>query len=129
MTVLAGPPRVRRALPGGRGAEERGQLARIPLDLWVALPGDTEARARYYRKVYWRGPGQCAFFIGALGSGGHGRLRAGTRQAVAGAGESPCPRMQPGNGGDPGFRRPICVRLWRMRHYRTYIRSSAKRSR
>jgi len=36
------------------------------------------------RQVYWRGPGQCAFFLGALGSGGHGRFRAGTRQAVAG---------------------------------------------
>jgi hypothetical protein len=84
MTVVAGPPRVRRAVPGGRGAGERGQLGRIPLDLWVALAGDTEARARYYRKVYWRGPGQCAFFLGALGSGGHGRFRAGTHQAVAG---------------------------------------------
>ena len=83
MTVLAGPPRVRRAVPGGRGAGERRQLGRIPLDLWVALAGDTEARARYYRKVYWRGPGRCAFFLGALGSGGHGRFRAGTRQAVA----------------------------------------------
>ena len=63
-------------MPGGRGAGERGQLGRIPLDLWVALAGDTEARARYYRKVYWRGPGQRAFFLGALGSGGHGRFRA-----------------------------------------------------
>jgi hypothetical protein len=83
MTVVAGPPRVRRAVSGGRGAGERGQLGRIPLDLWAALAGDTEARARYYRKVYWRGPGQCAFFLGALGSGGHGRFRAGTRRAVA----------------------------------------------
>ena len=41
------------------------------------------ARARYYRKVYWRGPGQCAFFLGALSSGGHGRFRAGTRRALA----------------------------------------------
>jgi hypothetical protein len=62
---------------------ERGQLGRIPLDLSVALAGDTEARARYDRKVYWPGPGQCAFFLGALGSGGHGRFRAGTRQAAA----------------------------------------------
>jgi hypothetical protein len=53
------------------------------VDLWQALAGDTEARARYYAKVYWRGPGQCAFFLGALSSGGHGRFRAGTRRAVA----------------------------------------------
>jgi hypothetical protein len=55
----------------------------MPADLWQALAGDTDARARYCRKVYWRGPGQCAFFLGALGSGGHGRFRAGTRRAVA----------------------------------------------
>jgi len=82
MTVLAGPARVRHA-SGGRRAGERDQLGRIPLDLWQALAGDTEARARYYSKVYWRGPGQCAFFLGALSSGGHGRFRAGTRRAVA----------------------------------------------
>ena len=83
MTVLAGPPRVSRAVPGGRRAGERGQLGRIPLDLWLAQAGDTETRARYYGKVYWRGLGQCAFFLGALGSGGRGRFRAGTRRAVA----------------------------------------------
>jgi hypothetical protein len=62
---------------------ERAQLGRIPLDLWAALAEDAEARTRYYNKVYWRGPGQCAFFLGALSSGGHGRFRAGTRRAVA----------------------------------------------
>ena len=83
MTVLAVPPQARHAAPGDRGVGERGQLGRIPCDLWAALAEDAEARARYYRKVYWRGPGQCAFFLGALGSGGHGRFRAGTRRAVA----------------------------------------------
>jgi hypothetical protein len=83
MTVLAGPPRVRRHASGGRRAGERDQLGRIPLDLWQALAADAEARARYYSKVYWRGPGQCAFFLGALSSGGHGRFRAGTRRAAA----------------------------------------------
>jgi hypothetical protein len=83
MTVLAGPPRVRRPAPGGRRTGEREQLGRIPVDLWHALAGDSEARARYYGKVYWRGPGQCAFYLGALSSGGHGRFRAGTRSAVA----------------------------------------------
>ena len=83
MTVLAGPPRVRRHVPGGRRAGERDQLGRIPLDLWQALAADAEARGRYYSKVYWRGPGQCAFFLGALSSGGHGRFGAGTRRAAA----------------------------------------------
>ena len=80
---MAGPRRVRQPARGGRWAAEREQLGRIPLDLWQALAGDAEARARYCGKVYWRGPGQCAFFLGALSSGGHGRFRAGTRQAVA----------------------------------------------
>jgi hypothetical protein len=83
MTVLAAAPRARRAAHGGRGAGERLQLGRIPVDLWAALAEDADARARYYRKVYWRGPGQCAFFLGALASGGHGRFRAGTRRAAA----------------------------------------------
>ena len=83
MTVLAGPSRVRRHASAVRRAAERDQLGRIPLDLWQALAADTDARARYYSKIYWRGPGQCAFFLGALSSGGHGRFRAGTRRAVA----------------------------------------------
>jgi hypothetical protein len=83
MTVLAVSPQVKRAARGGHAAREREQLGRIPLDLWAALAEDAQAQARYYRKVYWRGPGQCAFFLGALSSGGHGRFRAGTRRAVA----------------------------------------------
>jgi hypothetical protein len=82
MTVLARPP-ARRAAGDGRGAGERDQLGRIPRDLWEALAADDEARSRYYSKVYWRGPGQCSYFLGALSSGGHGRFRAGTRRAVA----------------------------------------------
>src|SRR5436189_2034893 len=83
MTVLAGPPQVKRLASGGSRAGERDQLARIPLDLWQALAGDQEAQARYYSKVYWRGPGQCAYFLGALSLGGHGRFLAGTRRAAA----------------------------------------------
>ena len=83
MTVLARPPQEVRAAAGPRRAGERHQLGRIPRDLWEALAADEEARGRYYGKVYWRGPGQCAFFLGALSSGGHGRFRVGTRRAVA----------------------------------------------
>ncbi len=83
MTVLARPARASRAAAAGRGAGERDQLGRIPRDLWEALAADEDARARYYGKVYWRGPGQCAYFLGALSSGGHGRFRAGTRRAAA----------------------------------------------
>jgi len=83
VTVVARLPRARRAAPAGGGVGERGQLGRIPRDLWEALAEDNDARARYYGKVHWRGPGQCAYFLGALSSGGHGRFRAGTRRAVA----------------------------------------------
>jgi hypothetical protein len=83
MTVLDRPPQARRAAAGGHRAGERDQLGRIPRDLWEALAADEEARGRYYGKVYWRGPGRCAYFLGALSSGGHGRFRAGTRRAAA----------------------------------------------
>jgi len=82
MTVLARPPQEARAGIAARAAGERDQLSRIPRDLWQALAADEEARERYYGKVYWRGPGLCAYFLGALSSGGHGRFRAGTRRAV-----------------------------------------------
>jgi hypothetical protein len=84
MTVLARPAQQVRAAAGARGAAERHQLGRIPRDLWEALAADNEARDRYYGKVYWRGPGQCAYFLGALSSGGYGGFRAGTRRAAAG---------------------------------------------
>src|SRR5262249_61652978 len=84
MTVLARPPQEARAGTAGHGAGERDQLGRIPRDLWQALAADEEARERYYGKVYWRGPGLCAYFLGALSSGGHGRVRAGTRRGVGG---------------------------------------------
>src|SRR5204863_9032066 len=83
MTVLTGPPQVKRLASGGSRAGERDQLARIPLDLWHALAGDQDAQARYYSKGYWRGPRQYAFFLGAVSSGGRGRLRLGTDRAVA----------------------------------------------
>jgi hypothetical protein len=83
MTVLARPQRASWPAAGRRGAAERDQLGRIPRDLWEALAQDEEARGRYYGKVYWRGPGRCAYFLGALSSGGYGRFRAGTRRAVA----------------------------------------------
>jgi hypothetical protein len=83
MTLLARVPQARRAAAGGARATDGDQLARIPRDLWVALAEDGEARERYFGKVYWRGPGRCAYFLGALSSGGHGRFRAGTRRPAA----------------------------------------------
>jgi hypothetical protein len=64
-------------------AGEWDQLGRIPWDLWEALAEDRKAAERYRSKIYWRGPGQCAYFLGALSSSGHGRFRAGTRTPAA----------------------------------------------
>ena len=40
-------------------------------------------RERYHAKVYRRGPGRCAYWLGSISSSGHGRLRAGTRGSDA----------------------------------------------
>src|ERR1019366_1029655 len=56
MTVLVRPPQAGWPAVGGPGARERDQLGRIPQDLWEAPAEDDEAPARYYGKVYWRGP-------------------------------------------------------------------------
>jgi len=60
---------------------EWDELTRIPPDLWLALLEDEETRERYQAKIYRSGPGQCAYWLGSLSSGGHGRFRAGTRRA------------------------------------------------
>lgn len=70
--------------PSGAGAaEDGGQLGRIPSDLWAALLDDAKARARVHEKVYRRGPGLCHYWLGALSSSGHGRVRLGVRTASA----------------------------------------------
>jgi hypothetical protein len=73
-------------MAGGCPAAERGQLGGISPGLWVALLDDARSRARVHEKVYRRGPGQCHYWLGALTSGGHGRVRLRVRAAGA-----PCP--------------------------------------
>jgi hypothetical protein len=81
MTVLV--PRTEPELAGGRAAGECGQLGGISPGLWAVLLEDAETRARVHEKVYRRGPGQCHYWLGALSSGGHGRVRLGVRTASA----------------------------------------------
>jgi hypothetical protein len=71
------------AMAGGRAAGDGGQLGRIPPDLWAALLADAASRARVHERVYRRGPGQCHYWLGALTSAGHGRVRLGVRAASA----------------------------------------------
>lgn len=78
VAVSAGP-----GVAGGRAAGDGGQLGRIPSDLWAALLADAKARARVHERVYRRGPGQCHYWLGALTSSGHGRVRLGVRAASA----------------------------------------------
>jgi len=68
---------------GGRAAGEWGQLGAIPPELWVVLLDDAKARAGVHEKVYRRGPGQCHYWLGALSSSGHGRVRLGVRTGSA----------------------------------------------
>jgi hypothetical protein len=78
MTVLA--LSAEPAVTAGRAAGI-GQLGRIPPDLWAALLDDAQARAQVRQKVYRRGPGQCHYWLGALTSSGHGRVRLSVRTA------------------------------------------------
>jgi hypothetical protein len=81
MTVLA--LRTEPEMTGGCAAGDGSQLGRIPPDLWAALLDDAKSRARVHEKVYRRGPGQCHYWLGALSSTGHGRVRLGVRAVGA----------------------------------------------
>jgi hypothetical protein len=60
-------------------AAEWERLYRLPADLWRAFLADPVTIERYHSKVYRRpGPG-CWYWLSAISSTGHGRLRCGTR--------------------------------------------------
>jgi hypothetical protein len=46
---------------------------------WQAWLDDPDTRRRFDALVYRRGPDQCAFWLGAVSSTGHGKFRAGSR--------------------------------------------------
>jgi len=64
-----------------------GQLALIgtrglpPARLWETWLATRATTARFTAKVHHRDPDACWFWIGALGSDGHGRFRVGSRPA------------------------------------------------
>jgi hypothetical protein len=78
LAISAGPQ-----IAGGRPAAESGQLGGISPGLWVVLLDDAKSRARVHEKVYRRGPGQCHYWLGALTSSGHGRVRLRVKAASA----------------------------------------------
>ena len=57
----------------------RAVAARIDPELWLAWLADPDTRRRYEALVYRRGPGRCAYWLGAISSTGHGKFRAGSR--------------------------------------------------
>ena len=64
---------------GTSRAAEWDRLYRLPAGLWRAFLADPATIERYHSKVYRRpGPG-CWYWLGAISSTGHGRLRCGTR--------------------------------------------------
>lgn len=70
-------------MAGGCAVGDGGQLGRIPPDVWATLLADAASRDRVHEKVYRREPGQCHYWLGALTSSGHGRVRLGGQAASA----------------------------------------------
>jgi hypothetical protein len=58
---------------GGGGGRSPG-----PAD-WRAWLEDSETRRRFEALTFHRGPGRCAYWLGAISSTGHGKFRAGSR--------------------------------------------------
>ncbi|MEU5008464.1 hypothetical protein ACFWW5_20980 [Streptomyces albidoflavus] len=60
--------------------EEESTVAEQQPVPWALLAADAATVARYRAKVYDRGPDRCAYYLGAISSSGHGKLRAGSRK-------------------------------------------------
>ena len=52
---------------------------------WREWLADEATRGRFAALTYRRGPGRCAYWLGAISSTGHGKFRAGSRAQGAGA--------------------------------------------
>jgi hypothetical protein len=57
---------------------------------WRAWLEDAETRRRFEALTFRRGPGECAYWLGAISSTGHGKFRAGSRARLA---EGPASRV------------------------------------
>ena len=53
--------------------------AQADAGMWLTWLADPDTRRRYEALVYQRGPSQCAYWLGAISSTGHGKFRAGSR--------------------------------------------------
>ena len=57
----------------------RATAAEVDAGTWQAWLADPDTRRRFEALVYRRGPDQCAWWLGAISSTGHGKFRAGSR--------------------------------------------------
>ncbi|WP_017559862.1 HNH endonuclease family protein [Nocardiopsis baichengensis] len=64
----------------GAGARraDLGRRGAVPAELWRAWLDDPALLRRFRSLVCWRGPDRCAYWLGSIGSTGHGRLRVGS---------------------------------------------------
>jgi hypothetical protein len=53
--------------------------AQAGAEMWRAWLADPDTRRRFEALVYRQGPDQCAYWLGAISSTGHGKFRAGSR--------------------------------------------------
>jgi hypothetical protein len=61
------------------GLPAQAAAAEVDTAMWRAWLADPDTRRRHEALVYRRGPGQCAYWLGAISSTGHGKFRAGSR--------------------------------------------------
>jgi len=57
----------------------RAAAAEVDAGMWQAWLAEPDTRRRFEALVYRRGPEQCAYWLGAISSTGHGKFRAGSR--------------------------------------------------
>lgn len=71
-------------LPGDPGGPAAFNVARtagaVPVAVWRILLRDPGTRTRYRDRTHRRGPRDCWYWLGAISSTGHGKLRAGSTQ-------------------------------------------------
>lgn len=63
-----------------RGSTVRPMTIGVPVP-WMRLAEDEGTVERYRAKVHRRGSDDCWYWLGAISSSGHGKLRAGSRRA------------------------------------------------
>lgn len=78
MRSLTVPLRVR----GRQDPAEWDRAWRLEPRTWALYLVDPATVARYHSKVWRRDPALCWYWLGAVSSTGHGKLRAGTRKAA-----------------------------------------------